>query len=231
MIPIDVTDAWRQAHPGAIIGLLEVAGAVSGGPCPALTERKRAVEERLRSRYRGFTRPDFLALPVMDAYARYYKRFEKTYHVLLQVESLVLKGKNLPELSPLVDANFAAEVETLVLTAGHDVDQLHGPVVIDVSRPGDRMTPMGGAEREIRPGDMIMRDRDGIACSIIYGQDNRSPIAPQTTHALYVAYAPAGVPADAVERQLKLIAEHVRLCAPGATIEQDRMISGWEEYT
>ncbi|MBI5878071.1 MAG: hypothetical protein HZB53_10485 [Chloroflexi bacterium] len=230
MIPIDVTDAWRQAHPGAIIGLLEIAGAVISGPCPVLNERKRAIEERLRSRYRGFTRPDFLALPVMDAYVRYYKRFEKTYHVLLQVESLVLKGKNLPELSPLVDANFAAEVETLVLTAGHDAEQLIGPVCIDVSRAGDRMTPMGGAEREIRPGDMVMRDRDGIACSIIYGQDNRSPIAPQTTHALYVAYAPTGVPADAVERQLKLIAEHVRLCAPGATIEQERMISGWEEY-
>ena len=78
--------------------------------------------------------------------------------------------------------------------------------------------------------EAVMRDRDGIACSIIYGQDNRSPITPQTMHALYVAYAPAGVPAEAVESQLRGIAEHVRLCAPGATIEQERLIDAWEEY-
>ncbi len=230
MIAIEATDAWRQAHPGAIIGLLEIAGAANHGPCPALNERKRAVEARLRERYRSFARPDFLALPVMDAYARYYKRFEKTYHVLLQIESLVLKGKSLPNVSPLVDANFAAEVETLVLTAGHDADRLAAPVVMDVSRADERMTQMDGTERAIRPGDMVMRDRDGIACSIIYGQDNRSPISAQTTRALYVAYAPVGVPAEAVEQQLRGIAEHVRLCVPGATVEQEWLIRGWEEY-
>ncbi len=231
MIAIEVTDAWRQAHPGAIIGLLEIAGAVNDAPCPALNERKRAMGARLREHYRNFTRPDFLALPVIAAYERYYKRFEKTYHVQLQLESIVLKGKNLPDVSPLVDANFTAEVETLVLTAGHDAARLVAPVVIDVSRAEDRMTLMNGTERAIRPGDMVMRDRDGIACSIIYGQDNRSPISPQTIHALYVAYAPAGVPAEVVEQQLRGIADYVRLCAPGATVEQERLISGWEEYT
>ncbi len=67
----------------------------------------------------------------MAAYERYYKRFDKTYHVQLQVESIVLKGKNLPDVSPLVDANFIAEIETFVLTAGHDVMQLQGSVCMD----------------------------------------------------------------------------------------------------
>ena len=39
----------------------------------------------------------------------------------------------------------------------------------------------------IRPGDMIMRDADGICCSILYGQDNRSPISVATTHVELVA--------------------------------------------
>jgi DNA/RNA-binding domain of Phe-tRNA-synthetase-like protein len=92
------------------------------------------VEARLRERCKGFTRQDFLSLPVMSDYERYYKRFNKTYHVQLQVESIVLKGKNLPDVSPLVDANFVAEVETLVLTAGHDAAKLRGSISIDVSR-------------------------------------------------------------------------------------------------
>ena len=40
-----------------------------------------------------------------------------------------------------------------------------------------------------------LKDVGGIACSILYGQDTRLLISRQTTHALYVAYVPPGVPA------------------------------------
>jgi DNA/RNA-binding domain of Phe-tRNA-synthetase-like protein len=161
----------------------------------------------------------------MAAYARYYRRFGKTYHVLLQLESIVLKGKALPSVSPLVDANFAAEVETLVLTAGHDVRKLHGEVVIDVARDGDQLAPMaGGAPKTVPAGDMIMRDAKGVCCSIIYGQDSRSPITAEASHVLYVAYAPAGVPHDIVEAHLRLIEEHARLVSGSAVTEQRRLL-------
>ena len=161
----------------------------------------------------------------MAAYASYYKRFDKTYHVLLQLESLVLKGKNLPDVSPLVDANFMAEVETLVLTAGHDIAKLQEPIAIDVSREGEHMIQMNGTSKAIRAGDMIMRDANAISCSILYGQDDRSPISPATTHVLYVAYAPVDVPKEAVQAQLRKIEEYVRIFSPAAVLEQRRLIS------
>ena len=52
---------------------------------------------------------------------------------------------------------------------------------------------MNGSSRKIKVGDMLMRDTGGVCCTIIYGQDSRSPISAGTTHALYVAYAPAGI--------------------------------------
>jgi DNA/RNA-binding domain of Phe-tRNA-synthetase-like protein len=222
MLLIAATEEWRRSHAGGAIGLLEISGARGAA---GLEERKRQTEALLRDRYKGFARPDFAALPVMSAYVYYYKRFGKTYHVQLQLESIVLKGKSLPNVSPLVDANFLAEVETLVLTAGHDVARLQSPVSIDVAREGDHMTQMSGESRPIRAGDMVMRDAGGVCCSIIYGQDNRSPISPQTTHVLYVAYAPAGVPAQAVEDQLRKVEENVRCVAPHAVTEQRRMLS------
>jgi DNA/RNA-binding domain of Phe-tRNA-synthetase-like protein len=226
MPSISVTQDWRAAHPGAMIGLLEVSGAQNAQPCARLNERKREVEARLRKSYDGFSRQDFLSLPVMAAYERYYKRFDKTYHVLLQVESIALKGKNLPDVSPLVDVNFTAEVDTLVLTAGHDVTKLRGPVWMDVARQGDSMTQMNGSAKAMLAGDMIMRDVDGLCCSILYGQDSRSPISSATTHALYVSYAPAGVPAHAVETQLWKIEEYIRLFSPRAVVEQVGLLTG-----
>jgi DNA/RNA-binding domain of Phe-tRNA-synthetase-like protein len=220
MLSISATDEWRNAHPGAAIGLLELAGVENERSSSSLEQRKRETEAHLRERYGGFTRQDFLALPVMSAYEQYYKRFNKTYHVLLQVESIVLKGKSLPDVLPLVDANFTAEVETFVLTAGHDVAKLRGPISIDVSAEGDAMTQMNGANKVIRGGDMIMMDAGGICCSIIYGQDNRSPISTGTSRVLYVAYAPAKVPPELVENQLRKIEENIRLFSPTVVVEQ-----------
>jgi DNA/RNA-binding domain of Phe-tRNA-synthetase-like protein len=225
MLLISATDEWRSVHPGAVIGLLELSGVENLHSSPQLDERKRDTEALLRERYHGFARQDFLALPVLSAYDRYYKRFNKTYHVQLQVESIVLKGKNLPNVSPLVDANFIAEVETLVLTAGHDAAKLQGAISIDVSREGDQITQMQGASKVIRAGDMIMRDAHGVCCSILYGQDNRSPISSETSRVLYVAYVPAGVPVETVEAQMGRIEEHIRLFSPKCVVEQHRLLS------
>ncbi|MCA9987057.1 MAG: hypothetical protein KDE59_22265 [Anaerolineales bacterium] len=225
MLTITATDAWRQAHPGGTIGLLQLSGIDNSQPAPALETQKRIIETALRTQYGDFTRADFLELPVLAAYKDYYRRFGKTYHVQLQLESIALKGKPLPAVSPLVDANFGAEVETFILAAGHDVAQLEGPVEMDVSGETDSMIQMNGRDKLLPSGDMIMRDAAGVCCSIIYGQDNRSPITPATTDVLYVAYGPAGVSRDAVDHHLRRIQAHVQLFAPNAVIEQHTLIS------
>ena len=225
MLPITATPAWRTAHPGGIVGLLELSGVDNTARGDALERRKRATETHLRERYRDCTRAQLVALPVMAAYVRHYRRFDKTYHVLLQLESIVAKGRSLPSVSPLVDANFTAEVETLVLTAGHDVAKLAGPVSIDVARHGDQLTQMSGAAKAVPAGDMVMRDAQGVACSIVYGQDNRSPISHDTCRVLYVAYGPAGVPAERVDMHLQLVEDYVRLIAPAAITEQRQLIA------
>jgi DNA/RNA-binding domain of Phe-tRNA-synthetase-like protein len=223
-IAIKASDAWRERHPRAVIGILEISG-VANGSTAALEERKRAIEAALRGRYKGFSRGDFVAVsPVLAEYVRYYKSFGKTYHVQLQLESIVLKGKSLPSISPLVDANFMAEVETLVLTAGHDAARLQPPVTIDVGAPGERMTQMNGARASMQAGDMVMREAGGIACSILYGQDNRSPISAATTRALYVAYGVPGVGQDVVAAQFARIVEYLRQLARGCVVEQEEYI-------
>jgi len=224
MLSVTGTNAWKDAHPGGIIGLLEISGLDNTGPAPALEREKRAVEDLLRQKYAGFSRADFLALPVMDAYHRYYRKFGYTYHVLLQLESIVLRGKSLPSVSPLVDANFAAELGTLILTAGHDVEKLETPVIIDLAREGDLITQMNGEQKDVPVGDMLMRDGHGVACTILRGQDNLSPISKETTHVLYVAYAPPGVMEEQVGAQLEAIERYVRIFAPGWVVEQSTLI-------
>lgn len=224
MINVAATDEWKKTHPDGLIGLLDISGVDNSQPAPALDQEKRSIEERLRETYAGFSREDFLALPVLQAYHRYYRKFGYTYHVLLQLESVALKGKSLPNVSPLVDANFAAELETLILTAGHDVTRLETPVFIDVAHEGDEIVQMAGDRKDVPVGDMVMRDSQGIACTILRGQDNRSPISKATTHVLYVCYAPEGVTEGQVRAQLDAMEKYVRLFSVECSVEQSAIL-------
>lgn len=219
MLNIEVTNRWYQTFPGGSVGLLLVSNVDNRHRKNPLDGRKREIEAMLREKFAGFSRKDFQALPILQAYRTYYKKFNKTYHVQLQLESVVQKGKQLPNVTPLVDANFAAELETLVLTAGHDVDQLVAPIVIDATVGGEEFVQMNGSVKTLKPNDMMMSDGDGIVCTIIYGQDKRTPITPKTNRVLYAAYAPVGVSPQAVQQQLEQINAYIQLVTPQAVVE------------
>jgi DNA/RNA-binding domain of Phe-tRNA-synthetase-like protein len=220
MLQIQVTDRWHQTFPEGHVGVLLIGNVNNSGHDDPLKEQKRTLEFGLCERFKGFSRAELLELEVLRAYQNYYKKFDQTYHVQLQLESVVHKGKQLPTVSPLVDANFIAKLKTLVLTAGHDADLLAVPVLIDATLGGEELIQMNGSRKLLKPNDMMMSDGQGIVCTILYGQDKRTAISPVTRRALYVAYAPAGVPAEMVQQQLDSILEHVLVFAPQAEVEQ-----------
>lgn len=226
MLEILFTNRWRETFPGAMIGLLAVENVDNSAPAAPLELHKRALTTRLRRRYAGFDRAALNELPVLAAYKRYYRRLDSTYHVLLQLESILFKGRELPKVSPLVDAAFAAELETLILTASHDLDRLDGPITFDASSGSELFSPMNGSDRTLKANDMVMRDRSGVVCTVIYGQDRHSPVTPATRRALYVCYVPAGIEAAIVEQHLETIQGNIRLFAPDAIFPHHKVHNG-----
>ncbi len=92
----EVTPAWKSAYPDARVGVLVMQNVVNPALHPELERVKQVLVEDLRARFAGQDRAALEALPVMQAYSAYYKRFKKTYHVLLQLESVVLRGAACP---------------------------------------------------------------------------------------------------------------------------------------
>jgi DNA/RNA-binding domain of Phe-tRNA-synthetase-like protein len=184
-----------------------------------LEERKVALEARLRARYAGQTRADLLRNPILQAYDAYYKQFKKTYHVQLQLESILLKGKSIPSVAALVECMFMAEMGDLLLTAGHDLDSLHLPLSLDVAGGTESYILLRGELQAPKAGDMMIRDSDSIISSIVYGPDLRTQIAAGTRNAVFTIYAPRGIHPQDVQRQLEQIRDNVLLIAPNATVE------------
>ena len=76
----------------------------------------------------------------------------------LQLESVALKGRPIPRVASLVESMFMAEPTNLLLTAGHDLDAVEGPVTLDVSDGTQRYGLMSGSEQQTAEGDMTISD-------------------------------------------------------------------------
>ncbi len=214
-----VSQQWRSAYPGAHVGVLVMLDVANPSHHPALDNAKTALAEELKQRYVGADRRSILDQPVAQAYQGYYRRFNKTYHVQLQLESIILKGKPMPSGAALVEAMFMAELDTLLLTAGHDLDALHLPLTLDVAAGTETYVLLRGSPQSPKPGDMLISDGEGIVSSIVYGPDQRTQITPTTRNVVFTTYVPEGIAEDDVLRHLAKIRGNVQLVAPQARVE------------
>lgn len=215
-----VSEAWETAHPGATAGVLVMRHVANPATHPAVDALIAECETALRAQYHGRDRAAVKALPPIQAYAAYYRRYKKTYHVQLQVESVALKGKALPRGPALIAAMVATELRHLLLTAGHDLAAIEPPVTLTVATGGERYRLLNGAEQAVHAGDMVMTDAQGVISSVLYGPDQRTRIGPGTRHILYAVYAPPGIGPSAVARHLEDLRVAVLLFSPDAEVER-----------
>ncbi len=211
-----ISEAFKAAYPGAAAGVLAMSDVENPTSHPALDTRKAELEEQLRAHFGSSDRAALMALPALQAYAAYYKRFKKTYHVQLQLESVAFKSKPIPRAAALVEAMFMAELQNLLLTAGHNAASIRGPVTLNVATGDERYTTISGQEQTLKPGDMFMSDEEGILSDVLYGLDQRTRITPETTEVLFTVYAPAGIEEIAINDHLRDIQANVLLIAPEA---------------
>ncbi len=224
---IQFLDSWHQTFAGGHIGLLLIGTVDNAKRATSLDVHKRELEATLREQYVNTTRAELLArIKALAIYKKYYRHFNKTYHVQLQLESVLYKGKMLPNVTPMVDACFAAELETQLLTASHDVGLLVEPISFRASVSGEEIVQLNGKKKVMKAGDMVMRDGQETVCSIIYGQEPRTAVSPKTSHVLYVTYAPAGIGETAVSHHHDTLIHNVQLFAPDVTAEQRIVTAG-----
>ena len=226
---IEATPGWLAAFPGATVAALAMTNLANPAANAELDAAKRVLEAELRARWASRTRADLRADPILAVYDAYNRRFGQTYHVLMQIESIALKGKAIPSRAALVETMFMAELETGILSAVHDLDGVALPVAIEATGGDETYTRYDGKEERCKPGDQAMRDAGGILTSIVQGPTAHARVSAETTAALFCLYAPAGIARADVERHLGLIERNVRLVSPAAGVRGSAILEApWE---
>lgn len=210
---LEVSDRWLAMYPGASVGVLALKNVRNQDTTGEFERAQLDLEGRLRNRYSDSSRNRLKAQPTLAVYGDYYKRFRKTYHVLLQLETVVLKDEPISGPSPLVEAMFMAELSNLLLTAGHDLDHVEGSLIADVAVGDERYQRLGGQDQGTKAEDMMIRDEAGILSTVLYGPDHRTRLRATTRVAMFTVYAPHGISREDIRAHLLELESYVSLIA------------------
>lgn len=222
---LTVSPGWTEAHPGATYGLIAFRGVQNPPSHDGINAVAAELETSVRERFSADDRDALRATPPLPAYTAYYKRWGQRYHVGMQLESVALKGKPIPRVAALVEAMFVSELGNLLLTGGHDLDQLTLPVMLDAGT-GQEFTAPNGKTQMVKDGDMFTADAEGrVLSAVITGPSDFARISPETTSALFYAYGPPGISADDMSAHLDAIERNVRLISPDAVTVAREIIS------
>jgi len=216
-----ISDEIRNVYPEASLGLLIINNVCNPDQHEKLQRCKIELENNLRVKYASLDKSYLKNMEPIKAYVDYYRKFKKTYHVLLQLESIVFKNRSIPTVASLVEAMFVAEMKNLLLTAGHDLDTIDLPIKLDIAKgEGDeKFTQITGQEKTLIKNDMFVSDLQGITSSIIYGPDKRTQIKPDTRRVLFVVYVPPGIGKKRVLQHLDDIYHYVNIISPKGKVE------------
>jgi len=214
-----ISDEVKKVYPEALMGILVMKNVSNPKKHKEIDRCALELENSLRKNFAGLDRADLKNMEPLKTYNNYYKKFKKTYHVLLQLESIVFKNKSIPKVASLVEVMFMAELKNLLLTAGHDLDALDLPIRLDVSSGGEKYVQLSGQEKELICNDMMVSDSKGIISSIIYGPDQRTPIKPNTRNVLFVVYVLPGIEKSKVFQHLQDIQNYIHIITPQSEIE------------
>ena len=174
------------------------------------------VEEHLRLLREKYADYDRKALFGENVYFRFFRKFKKTYPVMMQLESFLLKGRPFPIDNSVTAIPFLAELETQSLSGTHDVDFVRGDIHLFAGTEKAPFPGMRGEEVHTYPGDFCARDDEGIIFSMIAGADARTCVKETSRHVFYPVFGVAGQPEAEISAVLDRLEEYVRVLAPEA---------------
>ena len=211
-IQIDFSQEFSKAYPGAAVGVLVLEDVMIQYEGSDFESTKHKIILGLQRQF-----PDQNSLkehPVIQAYSRYYRKFDKSYHVLGQLRSVIFDNRPLPSVSPLVEAIFAAELKNMLLTAFHDLEKITLPLKIGISAGDEIYMTLAGEEKRMKPADMMVSDQTGVISSVIYGPDKRTSVSPSSSQIMIVVYAPVGIDHESIINHFIDIENLIRKFSP-----------------
>jgi DNA/RNA-binding domain of Phe-tRNA-synthetase-like protein len=128
----------------------------------------------------------------------------------------VLKGGELPVVNSLVDTSNLCSLEFLLPIGLHDLDRIHGDLVLRRGLPGEGYEAIGKGAYSVE-GRLTAADDDG-PCGSPTSDSQRSMITRQTRRCLMIVYAPGTYAPRHLDEHVRVAAARVEEFAVGRVV-------------
>lgn len=200
---IQLTSDLKNLYPESIFGSLIIRDFPNIQSHETLEERKRDLERRIKEGEGEVERSIMI-----KKYDSYFKQWKKTYPIEFQIKT-IKDGRRFPKVSALVDVMFLAELNSCILTSGHDLDKIQGNLTFNVSSGGELYLKLNNQEQKLKQSDVILNDEEGLLASILYGPAKRTSITMKAKNALYFAWCPYITDEELIKAHLNEILSYV----------------------
>ena len=217
---LQISPAAKELFPNLKVGLLLISNIKNTYSNDRMAHAKDALIENLKQQYGSLSRKELNATKVLQGYYLYYKSFTKTYHVLLQLESVLFKGKDVPLVSPIVQSMFMAELKNHFLTSVHDYSKIVGDLYLGCTNGNELFTMFNGEQKQLKEHDLYIRDSKDLISNVLNGMDERTKVMADTRTALYTVYVPFMVEDEEVMRHLNDMVACLKLNDESVVVEE-----------
>lgn len=221
---IDITNEVLEKHPQTIMGLMTVYGTHTPADITAWNTIKEKEIALFRTSWPDYDRNQAVKILPLSGYAAYYKQFKKTYPVLLQMESVLLKGRDIMSSSLAVEIMFLAEVKHGLLVAGHNLNKLSSDsYTVRLAQGGEELTNVSGQKRILKADDIFLENGGKILSSILEGQDYDTRLTDESQDALYCVYGVGGVTNEQMTAFFQTLTLYIKTAFPQAIIHDSTL--------
>ena len=132
----------------------------------------------------------------------------------------VLAGNDLREISVIVNAYLAVEIESFLPIGGYDIDSVEGDIVLRFSPGGEMFVHDNGDARITKPGEVVYSDDKRVLTYRWNKMDcGETKITPDTTNfILCIEAADNRIPIDVLENTTQRLKEILERFCPGEYI-------------
>ena len=126
---------------------------------------------------------------------------------------------SMPRINSIVDVYNIESIRSSLAIGGHDLNSVHGDVIVTVCGKEDTFTAIGGKEKHVEPTDFVYRDDNGIMAWLDVRDSEFYKMSDDTRNVLFVMQGNANTTVEYRVEAMKRLKRDLRQVNPGMEFE------------
>jgi len=199
-VSLTITDAYRQRFPDLAFGIGTIQSCTYFEKSESFKHHKRDLLRRMRRRANLVQIEERINL-----YDRFFKEWGYPCPLPSYFKRTIEMGFTIVNL--YIDTHIIAEMVHGILMAIQDLERFYGGWKLDLAHEGETFQGVSGKTIRCKEDEIILRDGEGIVCSLFQGPDFRTRVEPTSKNIVVYVFTAPGIQEEHVSNGLRLALE------------------------